>query len=64
VGGVEDAGTPVADGYGWPVVDVARGMEPDAGVTVLVVVPTEEAATEGVGVFESSRTGRGRWAGT
>jgi len=32
-------------------VDVSRGMEPDAGVTVLVVVPAEEPATEGMGVL-------------
>ena len=59
VGGVEDDGALLADELGSPVVDVGGGVEPDAGVAVLVVVPAEEAAAEGAGVVRSSRTGRG-----
>ena len=33
------------------MVDVGGGVEADAGVAVLVVVPAEEAAAEGVGVL-------------
>jgi len=50
VGGVEDDGAPLADGRGTPVVNVGWRVEPDAGVPVLVVVPTEEPTAEGVGV--------------
>jgi hypothetical protein len=38
VGGAEDDGPLLSDELGAPVVDVGGGVEPDAGVTVLVVV--------------------------
>ena len=38
VGGVQDAGAFVADGFGEAVVDVGGGVETDAGVAVVVVV--------------------------
>ena len=54
VGGVEDDGTPLADSLGSPVVHVGWGVESDAGMTVLVVVPTEEPAAVSVGVLEAA----------
>jgi hypothetical protein len=51
VGRVEDVGPLGSDELVPPVVDVGGGVEPDARVTVLVVVPPEEAAAEGVSVL-------------
>jgi hypothetical protein len=51
IGGAEHVSPLGPDEFGAAVVDVSRGMEPDAGVTVLVVVPAEEPATEGMGVL-------------
>ena len=51
IGGGEHVGSPGPHQLGAVVVDISRGMEPDAGVTVLVVVPAEEPAAEGVGVL-------------
>ena len=50
VGAVENDGSLLAHSSGSPVVDVGGGVEPDAGVAVVVVVPVEEPAAEGVGV--------------
>ena len=54
VGGVEDDTTPIAYGLGSAVVNVGGGVEPDAGVTVFIVVPAEEAGAVGLGVFEAA----------
>jgi hypothetical protein len=54
VGDVEHDCALGSDGRGPPVVDVGRRVEPDAGVTVLVVVPTEEPAAVGVRVLEAA----------
>lgn len=54
VGGVEDDGALLADSLGSPVVKVGGCVEPDAGVAVLVVVPAEEPAAVGLGVFEAA----------
>ena len=43
VGGVEYAGTLVADCLGQAVVDVGGGMKGQPGVAMFIVVPTEEA---------------------
>jgi hypothetical protein len=51
IGGAEHVGSPGPHQLGAAVVDITRCMEPDAGVTVLVVVPAEEPAAEGVGVL-------------
>src|SRR5574337_565594 len=42
VGGVEYAGTFVADRLGQAVVDVGGGMQAQPGVAVFIVIPTEE----------------------
>ena len=54
VGGVEDDPAPLAYGFGSPVVNVGGGVEANAGVTVLVVVPAKEAGAVGLGVFETA----------
>ena len=42
VGGVQDAGAPGLDGFGLAVVDVGGGVQPEAAVAVVVVVPAEK----------------------
>ena len=42
VGGVEYAGTLVADGLGQAVVDVSGGMQAQPAVAMFIVIPTEE----------------------
>ena len=42
VGGGQDLGAPGLDGCGLAVVDVGGGVQAEAAVTVLVVVPGEE----------------------
>src|SRR5437773_1737131 len=54
VGGAEDLGAPGPHHLGAAVVDVGGGVEPNAGVAVLLVVPAEEPATEGMGVLEAA----------
>src|SRR5215213_7796701 len=54
VGGGEHVSPPGPHHLGAAVVDVGGGMEPDAGVAVLVVVPAKEPAAEGVGVLEAA----------
>jgi hypothetical protein len=54
VGAIEDDGSLLAHESSSPVVHVGRGGEPDPGVTMLVVVPTEGPAAEGVGVLEAA----------
>ena len=49
VGRIENLGAVSADRVGAAVVDIGGCVERDAGVTVLVVVPTEEVTAEPVG---------------
>ena len=51
VGGIEHGGPLRLDGFSPTVVDVGGGVEPYAGVAVLVVVTGEEPHAEGVGVL-------------
>ena len=61
VGGVENDLALRADGGGAAVVDVGGGVEPDAGVAVLVVVVIEERVAEPSGVVDAwvKRLGEG-----
>ena len=52
VGGVEYAGTLVADCLGEAVVDVGGGMQAQPGVAMFIVVPTEEDLAVSSGVFD------------
>jgi len=52
VGGVEDGLSLFADRVGSAVVDVGWGVEPGAGVAVLVVVVLEESVDEGPALGE------------
>ena len=52
VGAIEHDLAFVADGLGVAVVDVKRGVEPDAGVAVFEVVPVEECLAVLAGVGE------------
>jgi hypothetical protein len=45
-GGAEHLGAPGPHQLGAAIVNVGRGVEPDAGVAVLVVVPAEEPAAK------------------
>ena len=54
VRGGEDEGSSGDALIGEAVVDVVRGQEADATVTVLVVVPVEEGATVGATVLRRS----------
>jgi hypothetical protein len=51
VRGLEDTSAFELAAFGASVVDVGRGVEADARMTVVVVVPAEEAPTEGAAVF-------------
>jgi hypothetical protein len=48
----EHATAPGADLRCSPAVDVGRGVVPDAGMTMVLVVPAEEATAEGAGVLQ------------
>jgi hypothetical protein len=56
-GGVEGDGALAADLAGGAVVDRRGGVEPDAGVAVLAVVPGEEVDAEGSGVVDAGEAG-------
>lgn len=50
--GVEKDGTAsIPDRFGSSVVNISGRMQPDAGMTVIVVIPTEESTTVATGVF-------------
>jgi hypothetical protein len=57
VGGVEGDGALAADLFRGAEVDRRRGVEPDAGVAVLTVVPSEELDAEGSGVVDAGEAG-------
>ena len=61
-GGVQDTRTLELNAFSVAEVDGGRGVESDACMTVVVVVPAEEAPTEGAAVFQSSRIGPGTLA--
>lgn len=52
--GVEDGSAPVADFNGNAAVDVVRCAEAESAVTMLVVVPVEEAVAVGARVRAST----------
>ena len=52
VGGVENAGTLVANCLSQAVVDIGGGMKGQPGVAMFIVVPTEEAMAVSSGVFD------------
>ena len=54
VGIEEDHAASSPDRFGPAVVDVGRRVEPDARMTVVVVIPTEKANTVGAGVLEAA----------
>jgi hypothetical protein len=56
IGGSEYLGSPGPHQLGAAVVDIGGGVEADAGMAVLVVVPAEEPAAEGVRVLEAHLT--------
>jgi len=56
VGGVEHFGPVGLDGLGPAVVHIGGSVEPDTGVAVLVVIPGEEPAGEGMGILEGPET--------
>ena len=49
---LEDSGALLEPLLGSAVVDVSRGQQGEATVPVLVVVPGEEGAAQGAGVFD------------
>ena len=52
IGGVEYAGTLVADCLGQAVVDVDGGMQAQPAVAMFIVVPTEEGLAVPAGVLD------------
>jgi hypothetical protein len=58
VGGCEDAGSCGLDGAGASVVDVGGGVQAEAAVAVLVVVPGEEVLAVLAGGLDGAETGR------
>ena len=64
VGGGQDLGAAGPDGCGPAVVDISSGVQAEAAVMVLVVVPGEEVLAVGPGGFDRGEPGRGRKAGT
>ncbi len=64
VGGVQDAGTGALDLARVPVVDVGGGVQRDAGMAVLMVVPGEEFLAPGAGFLDGGEPGGGMTAGT
>jgi hypothetical protein len=58
VGRIENLCAVSADRVGAAVVDISGCVERDAGVAVLVLVPTEEVTARTVGVFEAAEPGR------
>src|SRR3546814_2877612 len=60
VGGIEDDLAGGSDLVGAAVVNVAGGVEPDAGVAVVVVVVLEERVAERPGVVEAGEALRER----
>ena len=64
VGGVEYLAALFSDELRSSVVDVGGGVEPDARMAVVVVVPVEEPSTVGVGVLEGAEASSGSPAGT
>ena len=52
VGEVQYLAATFSDQFGAPVVDIGRSVEPDARVTVVVVIPTEEPAAVVMGVLK------------
>ena len=57
VGGGQDLGAFGLDGGGVPVVDVGRGVQAEAAVPVLVVVPAEEFLAVRPGVLDRGEPG-------
>src|SRR5208283_5102654 len=61
IGGGQDLGSLGLDGGGVPVVDVGRGVQAEAAVPVLVVVPAEEVLAVRPGVLDRGELGREVW---
>jgi len=57
IGGGQDLGSLGLDGGGVPVVDVGRGVQAQAAVTMLVVVPAEEFLAVRPGVLDRGELG-------
>lgn len=64
VGGVEYAGTLVADCLGQAVVDVSGGMQAQPAVAMFIVDTNRRRPGSAVELPRSSRSGRGSRAGT
>ncbi len=54
VGVEKDGAASIPDRFGSSVVNISGRMQPDAGMTVIVVIPTEESTTVATGVFEAA----------
>jgi hypothetical protein len=54
IGVEEDGSTLFPDPVCSPVVDVRRRVIPDAGMTMILVIPAEESATVAPGVLEAA----------
>jgi len=61
VGGLKYARTLHLDGLGVTEMDRVRGMETQPRMTVLVVIPMEEAPTEGTAILDRAKTVWERW---
>ena len=64
VGGVQDLGAAGLDGCGLAVVDVGGGVQAEAAVAVLVVVPGEEVLAVRPGGLDRGEPGGEAPAGT
>jgi hypothetical protein len=61
VGGLKYARTLDLDAVGVTEMDRGRGMETQSRMTVLVVVPLEEAPAEGTTILDRAKTRRELW---
>lgn len=62
VGALQDTRPLDLDAVGATEMDRRRGMEPNARMAVLVVVPPEEAPAEGAAIFDGAEAVRELWA--
>ena len=56
VGGVQDASSLELDAFGASEMDGGRGVEPNARVAVLVVVPLKEASAKRAAILDRAET--------
>src|SRR5436190_2883120 len=62
VGGFENVCSRELDAFSSSEVNRGRGVEPDARMAVVAVVPAEEASAEGAAIFNRAETIRELWS--